>query len=169
MTADGRMIANRCKSECNNYRKLMGERIPGVALCDRVAQFLHLFTLYWFVRPMGAAALLAVCDKDGPQLYCLETSGQAHRYFGCAIGKGRQAARTEIERLNLSELSARDAVKSIAKMLHSVREEREKGFELELSWACEETGYTFQRVPEDLHKAADEEARRAVEEEEMRD
>lgn len=38
------------------------------------------------------------------------------RYFGTAVGKGRQAAKTEIERLNLGELTCRQGVMEVAKM-----------------------------------------------------
>lgn len=37
-------------------------------------------------------------------------------YFGVAIGKGRQAAKTEIEKLKLTELTCREAVFEIARM-----------------------------------------------------
>jgi len=153
----------------------------------------HLFTLYWYVRPYGVGTLLGVYDKTGPQLYHVEPSGIAYvrprplpphalwtvskpktpssgtrttepdklvlgdalssdtsgaqglpgpagvhprhvshvaessgrrgrvvgvsqRYFGTAVGKGRQAAKTEIERLKLEEMTAREAVKQVAKM-----------------------------------------------------
>ena len=38
------------------------------------------------------------------------------RYFGTAIGKGRQAAKTEVERLKLGEISCEQGVTEIAKM-----------------------------------------------------
>jgi len=38
------------------------------------------------------------------------------RYFGTAVGKGRQAAKTEIERLKLGELSCEQGVNEVAKM-----------------------------------------------------
>lgn len=37
-------------------------------------------------------------------------------YFGVAIGKGARAAKTEIEKLKLSEMTAREAIKEAAKM-----------------------------------------------------
>lgn len=37
-------------------------------------------------------------------------------YYGVAIGKGARAAKTEIEKLKLSEMTAREAVKEAAKM-----------------------------------------------------
>jgi 20S proteasome subunit alpha 7 len=39
-----------------------------------------------------------------------------HRYKGAAIGKGRQGAKNEVEKLKLSEMSCREAVTAIAKM-----------------------------------------------------
>ena len=38
------------------------------------------------------------------------------RYFGAAAGKGRQSARTTLERLNLKDLTCRQAITEIAKM-----------------------------------------------------
>lgn len=38
------------------------------------------------------------------------------RYFGTAVGKGRQAAKTEIERLKLDEITCEEGVGELAKM-----------------------------------------------------
>ena len=66
--------------------------------------------------PYGAASLLAVFDKTGPQLYLIEPSGVTHRYFGTAVGKGRQSVKTEIERLKFDQLTCRQAVVECAKV-----------------------------------------------------
>lgn len=82
-----------------------------------------------------------------PQLYMIEPSGNANRFFGAAIGKSRQAARTEIERLDLASLSCREAVKEIMKILLGLRED-EKPYEVEMGWISDETGRQFARVPQ---------------------
>lgn len=41
-------------------------------------------------RPFGSSILLATLDPNGPQLYGIEPSGSYVRYFGTAVGKGRQ-------------------------------------------------------------------------------
>jgi 20S proteasome alpha/beta subunit len=47
----------------------------------------------------------------------LSTNVSAHKgYHGAAVGKGRQLAKTELEKLKLSELSTRDAVFEAARM-----------------------------------------------------
>ena len=73
-------------------------------------------TLY-DARPVGVSSLLSIMDPHhGPKLYLIEPSGHAYGYFGCAIGKGKTIARTEIEKIKFSELSARDAVKEAVRM-----------------------------------------------------
>ncbi|KAJ7541643.1 hypothetical protein O6H91_10G068300 [Diphasiastrum complanatum] len=116
VAADGRQIVSRARAEANNYENFYGDEIPIKELCDRVASYVHLSTLYWWLRPFGSAAILGGYDRDGPQLYMIEPSGVAYRYFGAAVGKGRQAAKTEIEKLKLSELTCREGVKEVAKM-----------------------------------------------------
>lgn len=87
------------------------------------------------------------------------------RYFGTAIGKGRQAAKTEIERLSLATLTCADAVTAIAKILYAVHEgDGAKPFELELAWVCDASGRQFERVPADVAAAAEAAAKAALEE-----
>lgn len=98
---DGRQMAARACEECNNYKQFYGEPIPGHVLCERLASYTHLFNLYWSLRPFGASLLLAAYDSNGPQLYLIDPSGTAHRYYGTAVGKARQSAKNEIEKLKL--------------------------------------------------------------------
>ena len=37
-------------------------------------------------------------------------------YLGCAVGKAKQAAKTEIEKLKMQELSCRQVVNEVAKV-----------------------------------------------------
>eukprot|EP00983_Pelagomonas_calceolata_P120533 1160716-Pelagomonas_calceolata.AAC.9 len=41
-------------------------------------------------RPLGSSVLMGAYDKNGPQLYALDPLGTCLRYFGAAVGKGRQ-------------------------------------------------------------------------------
>lgn len=49
-------------------------------------------------------------------MYCIEPSGVSFGYFGCAIGKAKQAAKTEIEKLKLDNLTMRELINEGAKM-----------------------------------------------------
>ncbi|CAM6034602.1 unnamed protein product [Sphagnum compactum] len=155
LAADGRQIVGRARSEASQYLSFYGEDIPIKELCDRVAHYVHLCTLYWWLRPFGSAAILGGYDRDGPQLYMIEPSGVAYRYFGAAVGKGRQAAKTAIEKLKLSEMTCREGIIAVAKIIYEVHDEaKDKAFELELSWVCDESNKQHQRVPADLLEEA---------------
>jgi len=162
---DGRQIVNRARGEAAQYKSFYGDLIPAQTFCDRIASYVHLFTLYWYVRPYGVGTLLACYDKDGPQLYHCEPSGIAYRFFGTAVGKGRQTAKTEIEKLKLDELTCREAVVIVAKIIHQVHDDaKDKQFELELGWVCDESNKMFQKVPTELHAAAEAAAKASLEE-----
>ncbi|KAJ6848643.1 proteasome subunit alpha type-3 [Iris pallida] len=165
LAADGRQIVARAKSEATSYEKTYGEPMPVKELADRVASYVHLCTLYWWLRPFGCGVILGGYDRDGPQLYMVEPSGVSYRYFGAAIGKGRQAAKTEIEKLKLSEMTCREGVIEVAKIIYGVHDEaKDKAFELELSWVCDESNRQHQKVPDNLLEEAKTAAKAALEE-----
>lgn len=155
-----------------------------------------MYTLYSSVRPFGISTLLGAVDKDGPALYVIEPSGVffvcpllhclpldpdrwMKGYHGAAVGKGRQLAKTELEKLKLSEMTAREAVIEAARMygflhisiifiltnfsIYLVHEDaKEKEFELEMSWIGPETNGQHIPVPQDLFDEAEAKAREAL-------
>lgn len=169
LAPDGRMVVNRAADEASNYKRFYGDAIPGHVLNDRVSSYVHMFNLYWAFRPYGATVLLATYDQSGPMLHMVDPSGTSYRYFGAAVGKGRQLARNEIEKLKLSEMTCREAVVEASKILHRVHDEESKPFEIEMSWVCDESNKTFQRVPADLLAAANAAAKASLQEDDMED
>ncbi|CAB1331172.1 unnamed protein product [Coregonus sp. 'balchen'] len=86
-------------------------------LSERVAMYVHAYTLYSAVRPFGCSFILGSYDQDdGPQLYMVDPSGISYGYWGCAIGKAKQAAKTEIEKLQMKDMTCRELVKEVAKI-----------------------------------------------------
>ncbi|KAJ3193702.1 hypothetical protein HK101_004331 [Irineochytrium annulatum] len=163
MMADGRHLAQRTREEAESYRNFYKTSIPGKILAERVAQYVQAYTLYSSVRPFGTGTILAAMDKSGPSLFVVEPSGVHYGYFGCAIGKGRQLAKTEIEKLKLTELSAREAVKEAARIIYAVHDEvKDKDFELELSWVCAESGGKHEFVPAEVAAEAEAAAKAAL-------
>mmetsp|Transcript_4078 Transcript_4078/g.6693 ORF Transcript_4078/g.6693 Transcript_4078/m.6693 type:complete len:250 (-) Transcript_4078:349-1098(-) len=169
LAPDGRMLVNRAMEEGAAYRRFYGDAIPGHVLAERVASYVHLYNLYWSVRPFGSSLLLAAMDSNGPQLYGIEPSGSYVRYFGTAVGKGRQSAKNEIEKLKLTEMTARQAVIEVAKILHKVHDDDGKPFDMEISWVCEESGSLHQRVPADIVAEAQRLAKAAAADSDMDD
>ncbi|KAG8891565.1 hypothetical protein FRB99_003490, partial [Tulasnella sp. 403] len=148
LLADGRHMGNRARDEAENFRDMYHTPASIQALADRLG-----------------LCILGGLDKDGPQLFIVEPSGVSHGYHGAAVGKGRQLAKTELEKLKLSELTVREAVFEAARIIHLVHDDaKDKDFELELSWIGEESGGLHLPVPHDLWEEADKKGREALDE-----
>ncbi|SCV75000.1 BQ2448_8029 [Microbotryum intermedium] len=170
LLADGRHIANRARDECEDYRNNYNTPISTKMLSERLSLYFQAYTLYSSVRPFALSAIVAGWDApDGiaekkaeglPKLFCIEPSGVYWGYRGCAIGKGRQLARTEIEKLKLEQLTAEEALVDAARIIHQVHDEaKDKDFELELSWISPASGWRHQAVPKELAEAAEKKAK----------
>eukprot|EP01028_Stygiella_incarcerata_P002499 TRINITY_DN1469_c0_g1_i2.p2 TRINITY_DN1469_c0_g1~~TRINITY_DN1469_c0_g1_i2.p2 ORF type:complete len:147 (-),score=41.41 TRINITY_DN1469_c0_g1_i2:170-610(-) len=139
--------------------------MPTRLLAERIASFKHVYTLYSAVRPFGVSSLVAGYDEKGPQLFIVEPNGVLTGYYGYAIGQGQQHAKSSIEKLDLKSMTCRQAIVEIAKILHEAHtEHRDKPFEIELGWICDESDRQFTRVPEELRAEADAIGRQALEE-----
>ncbi|KII94673.1 hypothetical protein PLICRDRAFT_127781 [Plicaturopsis crispa FD-325 SS-3] len=164
LAADGRQIANRARDEAANHRDTYRSPPTLKTLADRLGMYVQAYTLYSSVRPFGISTLLGAIDKDGPALYVVEPSGVFYGYNGAAVGKGRQLAKTELEKLKLSELTTREAVFEAARIIYLVHDDaKEKEFELELSWIGAETNNLHLPVPQDLFEEANRKAKEALE------
>jgi len=162
LSADARQLVNRARAESKNYKSFYYSPIPGKVLCERLSGYVHLYTLYAHLRPFGCSVILGTYSNNEPQLYMIEPSGVSFAYYGAAIGKAKQAARGELEKLKLSEMTCKEAVVEVAKIIHMVHDEvKDKDFELELSWICPESNFKYQVVPKDIAAEAERVAKAA--------
>jgi 20S proteasome subunit alpha 7 len=155
---DARILVSRAIDEASDFEDQFGIKIPPKLLADRLGYYMHYFTLHGGLRPFGATVIMGGYDHDvkQPSLYMIEPNGSAHSYFGCATGKGKQAAKTELEKLNLhtEPCNVLDAVKNMSKILTMLHNENKdntgKPLEMEFSWICEESGWKHVGVPKTL-------------------
>mmetsp|Transcript_24577 Transcript_24577/g.37909 ORF Transcript_24577/g.37909 Transcript_24577/m.37909 type:complete len:271 (+) Transcript_24577:65-877(+) len=168
--SDGRQVVNRAREEASNYDESYGSSIPPKVLADRVGSYVHYFTLHGALRPFGSAVLIASYDPETKEhmLSMVEPSGAAYQYYGCAAGKGRQPAKTEMEKLNLHKaetvLTVQEGVKQLARIIYSLHDEsKDKPFELEMSWISKDTKWEHRGVPKDVIAAAVEWAKEDIE------
>jgi len=165
LSADSRPLINRARLEAKNYKNFYESSIPARVLNERLSGFIQAYTLYGHLRPFGCSLILASWDSTGPNLHMIEPSGISYAYFGTAVGKARQAAKGEIEKLKLSELTAKQAVNEVAKIIHTIHDEvKDKEFELELSWICAESNFEHHLVPKEIQAEAEKYAKASLEE-----
>jgi len=90
-------------------------------------------------------------------------------YYGAATGKGRQAAKAELEKLDLASgnLSLEQGVKEAARIIYVAHEDsKDKDFELEMTWISNRDGPTkgrHEQVPKEVLEEAEKAAKKAME------
>ncbi|KAI4273282.1 MAG: hypothetical protein LQ337_004752 [Flavoplaca oasis] len=199
---DGRHLVSRARDEAASWRTNYKCPIPSSSLAFRVGSYVQAYTLYSSVRPFGVTTILAGWDSEtesrvdgqvgsrpkaasggqrnaikdgGPGLYMIEPSGLYWGYYGAAAGKGRQTAKAELEKLDLSsgQLSLEQGVKEAARIIYAAHEDsKDKEFELEMSWISSSDGPTkgrHEQVPKEILDEAENFATRAMEGDEDED
>ncbi|XP_074366786.1 uncharacterized protein LOC141707490 isoform X3 [Apium graveolens] len=63
---------------CLQKTSIYGDQI---SVKELVASYVHLCTLYWWLRPFGCGVFLGGYGRDGPQLYMIEPSGVSYVSF----------------------------------------------------------------------------------------
>lgn len=165
LLTDARSLVEIAREEASNYRMRYGSSIPLKYLTERVSMYMHAYTLYAAVRPFGVSVLLSSCVDGVPEMYMIDPSGIPLGYHGCAAGKAKQTAKTEIEKLDLGNFTCHDALKDAARIIHIVHDEvKDKTFQLQMSWVCNETGGLHQMVPDNLLEQAETLAKNALDE-----
>jgi len=168
---DGRHFVNRGRDEAQSFKSLYKDPIKVPNLIDRVGLYVQNYTCANSVRPFGINAIVGGVDDDGAHLYMIEPSGVYWGYCGTAIGKGRQTAKAELEKLDLPNISVKDGVKEAARIIYLAHEDnKDKEFELEISWVSQsETGGRHEFIPQELFDAAVQYAQEEDDDEEEED
>ncbi|KAG7191695.1 putative proteasome subunit alpha type-7 [Scheffersomyces spartinae] len=153
---DGRRLVNIGRDEAQNYKDNYKVPISVPFLVDTIGNYVQNYTCYNSVRPFGIVGIIGGVDDNGPHLYMIEPSGTFWGYTGAATGKGRQTAKSELEKLNYEELTVHEAIKIAAKIIHQAHEDnKDKDYELEITWISKEhTNGRHELVPESLMKEA---------------
>ncbi|MCJ1373469.1 hypothetical protein MMC20_004697 [Loxospora ochrophaea] len=193
---DGRHFASTARDQSSQWRSFYKTPIPTATLASHLGNYVQNHTLYTWVRPFGITAIVGGWDSEselpvdgqvgdgpkvgsggkvqgvkagGPGLYMIEPSGLYWGYYGAATGKGRQAAKAELEKLDLSagNLTLEAGVKEAARIIYVAHEDtKDKDFELEMTWVSNLEGPTkgrHEEVPKAMLEEAEKAAKKALE------
>lgn len=159
---DGKALVDQGRSYAEEFYNDHGYPMPITTLKDRLGAYVAAYTCSSAVRPFGASIVMASYDKE-PLLYMIEPSGAAIGYHYVAAGKGKQAAKAELEKLKCSAMSCRELVKEAARIIYMCHDEvKDKAFRLELGWIGDFTKGEHQLVPEDVYKGAEQFAKDSI-------
>lgn len=168
---DGRNIMYKGRKEHKSYSDQFGTEITGKVLAERLGQYMHYNTCYYSKRPYGTTCAIASWDKiNGYTLHMVDPSGTCNQYYGCANGRGKQTARSEIEKEEFLSLTCEEALPKIAKiLLTSTEETKDKTRELEFSVVSDDTNHEHKFLSVDKCDELLQAALKAIDDEDMED
>ncbi|VDN04807.1 unnamed protein product [Thelazia callipaeda] len=148
---DCKALLDYAINEALNYLKEYRSPIPIKKLANQLAEYIHVYTL-GISRPFGASIFLSAWDaENGAKLFLLEPSGLCYEYRAWAIGKHRQAAKTEIEKMKLETIPMQHLIKEAARIIMMVRDEtKDRNPQIEMGWVGEFTNGKHEIVPKEV-------------------
>ena len=163
---DGKNVVHRARKECQGYRKNFDRTIPCQVLAERLANYVHAHTLYGQFRPLGCVIFIAGFEEGRYVLYMIDNTGLLRSFRGCSSGKGKQIAKTHLERFDTT-LGYDQGLKTVAKAIVAAHEEfKEKTYEFEVSVISAQNGFQHNVIDfthrENLRKTAEEEIEEAA-------
>ena len=87
LTADGRILANKARIECQSYRLNYDDSPPVEYVSKYIAETKQKFTQRGGVRPYGISCLIAGFDSAKPHLYYTDPSGSFSEWRAQSCGR----------------------------------------------------------------------------------
>lgn len=150
---DAIRIVNEARTMANDYRNAHGSPAPLNHMMQAISAYMHENTLRTDRRPFASSLIIGSHFRDGPQLYCVEPSGDFESYNAWAIGRAAFAARSAMEEIDFPNKSISVLVMEAAKVIYKVNDDQ-ADFELELSWCGEITDGKHVIVPPSILEEA---------------
>jgi len=159
LLTDARSLIDIARNEAANYREQWNKPIPVDVLVKRVSNYMFQYTLNGYYRPFGCAIIVGGTNPDTKksELWMADPSGVCWRYKAIAIGKTRQAAKTELEKVEVGSLSVQQGIKECVKVVHAVRDENQahKQFVIDVSHVGATTDNRHKFIPDQVKTAAE--------------
>jgi 20S proteasome subunit alpha 7 len=169
LVPDAKSLMFRGREEHAQYEKMYGIKMPGKILSDRLAQQVHLNTIYAGKRPYGTSVILSCYDElYGATLWMIEPSGACYEYMGCATGRGKQLCRNEVEKKNYKDMTCEEALPHATKILLKAQEEmKDKQMQVEIGVLSQANNWVHKIIDAKAMKILTDQAAKEIEEEEM--
>jgi 20S proteasome subunit alpha 7 len=162
MVPDAKELVELARKEAREFKDVYDEEMPPKLLAERVAMYMHAHTQYWSVRPFGVSVFLGSWKGGKSELFCIAPSGAVTKMSGEAIGKGRQAAKNEIEKVDFSNLTVAECLSLVTKAIIKAHDDNDKEYEIEIAVISDETRGVHQEVSREVLSQLVEQAKQAI-------
>ena len=136
LTADARILANKARFECQQFRFTYGEDPSPTYIARFLAKTYQKNTQTGGVRPYGVSSLIIGFENNNqPKLYLTEPSGNFSLWKACAIGKKSKEVQELLEKKYKDNLNLEGGIKVVIEALLEVVDSASKGIEICYMWS----------------------------------
>jgi 20S proteasome subunit alpha 7 len=135
---DINFLIERARFDCRNHVKFFSDSLTGKLILTKICSFLHLYTLYYHLRPLACSLILATICPDSYELYVIFFSGFFIKCFGGVIGINSEIIKVELESLMNKGYSCRKTVEVIIWILKNFKLKTETNL-LDVLWFSKES------------------------------
>ncbi|ELU40145.1 20S proteasome subunit [Rhizoctonia solani AG-1 IA] len=134
LTADGRVLIDKARIECQSYRLTVEDPVSVEYITRHIAGIQQRYTQSGGVRPFGISTLIIGFDPNDarPRLYMTEPSGiySAWKQKANAIGRSSKTVREFLEKNHRDDMTREEAIKLTVKSLLEVVQTGAKNIEI---------------------------------------
>ncbi|KAH7823217.1 putative Proteasome subunit alpha type-7-B [Monocercomonoides exilis] len=131
LSADARVILNKARIECQNFRLRMDAPCPVDYIARYIAGIQQKYTQSGGARPFGISTLIAGFDPDKtPHLFVTDPTGTSTEWQATAIGRSGDVVREYLENHFQQDLSTNDSIDLAMKALLEVVDTGSKNLEI---------------------------------------
>lgn len=148
LLSDGAVIHHACEDYVRKYVSAFDSEITTEYLRKGIAEYVYMFTSHIGGRPIGASLFTIVRDDEEYSLLFADCTGKVSKWNACAAGKGERRALTELEKLNLEDMSIDEMMDRGIMILYKCHDSlTEPRFTVEVGYMGFESNGAFVRVP----------------------
>ncbi|AAK39837.1 similar to proteasome A-type submit (nucleomorph) [Guillardia theta] len=112
------IVISKARSICRDFQHKYGHQISTASLSKDLSSFLQNFTSSSGFRPLGVSLNILGIDKDGPELFEINTSGEINDVNFSSIGKSSKDIKEYIRARWCSNLETKTLLKLVINCLN---------------------------------------------------
>lgn len=148
---DGFFLSEIAKNAVRNYVQNFNTEVTAEYFKKILRDYQYIFTSYLGVRPLGITSFSIVKDDSGYSLLCGDLTGKITRWNACAAGNGERRAITELEKLDLENMTMGQMVDSGIKILYKCFDPlSDLKFDVEAAYIGSESEDRFVRIDRNM-------------------
>jgi len=147
LLTDGALIYSICKNSVRDYISNFNSEITTNYLKKIMSEYVYMFTSNLASRVVGASFFTILRDDGEYSLLQTDCTGKVTKWNACAAGKGERRASTELEKLELGNMTLNHMIDQGIKILHMCHDPiTDLSFVVEVGYMGDDTNGEFVRA-----------------------